>query len=212
MSYPTDGIVIHEISTGDQSAGNGGSGHFDGDISNTPTINFNPTNFAIGATVTSTAGDSISQWASWDAGGAEAHGGLGLGGFGFGGENEGGNGAGGGTWSPGTGGAANGANGTGAAGTGGLAAASAASNGDQYSSSGHDVSAVTANTGATQSNYVAADMHQTVMAGIGGNGGSGNAAHGGDVRIDPTSLETMSLNNVLNNAEHFSVDDFAHVA
>jgi len=57
------------------------------------------------------------------------------------------------------------------------------SNGDQTSSSGHDSSTVHANTMATQTNSLMADLHQEVMAGIGGNGGSGNAALGGNVDI-----------------------------
>ncbi len=57
------------------------------------------------------------------------------------------------------------------------------SNGDQTSSSGYDTSTVHANTTATQTNSLMADMHQEVMAGVGGNGGSGNAALGGNVDI-----------------------------
>jgi hypothetical protein len=34
---------------------------------------------------------------------------------------------------------------------------------------------------ANQTNLVLADMHQTALAGIGGNGGDGNSAEGGDV-------------------------------
>jgi len=59
----------------------------------------------------------------------------------------------------------------------------ASSNGDQSSSSGYDTSTVHANTTATQTNSLMADMHQEVMAGIGGNGGNGNAALGGNVDI-----------------------------
>ena len=55
------------------------------------------------------------------------------------------------------------------------------SNGDQSSKSGYDTSKVYADTTATQTNSLMADMHQEVMAGIGGNGGSGNAAMGGNV-------------------------------
>lgn len=64
---------------------------------------------------------------------------------------------------------------------GGTASAWANSNGDQSSSSGYDTSTVTANTTATQTNSLSADMHQEVMAGIGGNGGNDNAAMGGNV-------------------------------
>ncbi len=67
-----------------------------------------------------------------------------------------------------------------------------------------------ASTTAYQSNFLAADMHQSVAAGIGGDGGNGNYAVGGDVTYAPT-VEIANLNDVLNNAEHFGVDDFVHV-
>jgi hypothetical protein len=60
----------------------------------------------------------------------------------------------------------------------------ATSNGNQSSDSGHDTSTVHANTTASQSNSLMADMHQEVLAGVGGNGGDGNAALGGDVSFD----------------------------
>jgi hypothetical protein len=55
------------------------------------------------------------------------------------------------------------------------------SNGDQKSYSGYDTSKVYANTTADQTNKLWVDMHQEVMAGIGGNGGDNNAAMGGEV-------------------------------
>lgn len=65
----------------------------------------------------------------------------------------------------------------------------AKSNGDQSSKSGHDTSKVYADTKAYQTNDFLADQHQEVVAGIGGNGGNGNAALGGDVHFDfDTSL------------------------
>jgi hypothetical protein len=63
-----------------------------------------------------------------------------------------------------------------------------------------------ASTTADQSNMLIADQHQSVMAGVGGNGGNGNWAQGGNV-----SLETANLNGVLNNSEHFHANDFVHV-
>jgi hypothetical protein len=63
-----------------------------------------------------------------------------------------------------------------------------------------------ASTTAYQSNFLAVDAHQSVAAGIGGNGGNGNWAQGGNV-----SVETANLNDVLNNSEHFHVSDFVHV-
>ena len=65
----------------------------------------------------------------------------------------------------------------------GKAYANANSNGDQSSKSGHDTSKVYANTTADQTNKLWVDMHQEVMAGIGGNGGNDNAAMGGSVDI-----------------------------
>lgn len=65
----------------------------------------------------------------------------------------------------------------------------ATSNGDQESKSGHNTSKVDADTTAIQKNSLVADMHQEVLAGIGGDGGNGNAALGGDVHFDfDTSL------------------------
>jgi hypothetical protein len=57
------------------------------------------------------------------------------------------------------------------------------SNGDQSSWSGHDKSYVNADTTAYQSNWLAADQHQSVMAGVGGNGGNDNKAEGGDIHV-----------------------------
>jgi hypothetical protein len=63
------------------------------------------------------------------------------------------------------------------------------SNGDQYSESGHNTSKVYADTTAHQTNYLKADQHQEVVAGIGGDGGSDNLVLGGNVSFDfDTSL------------------------
>ena len=109
-------------------------------ISNQPTLNFDPSNTAIGASVHVNTGDHVDQKAYWDAGKASA-------------DAE--------KWSK--------------------AYADANSSGDQSSKSGHDTSKVYADTTATQTNSLMADLHQEVMAGIGGNGGNGNAAMGGNV-------------------------------
>ena len=169
-SFPSDTIAIKDISTGGNSAGNGGSGHNSGDIINQPSISFNPYNKADGADVHVNTGDQVHQKAYWDAGGANAQADL---------------------FAKAHGGTAN-------------------SNGDQSSWSGHDTSTVSADTTAYQSNFLAADMSQHVAAGIGGNGGNDNYAKGGDVHFDPT-IESANLNNVLNDSEHFHVDDFVHV-
>jgi hypothetical protein len=70
----------------------------------------------------------------------------------------------------------------------------------------HDTASVSGDTTSYQTNFLAVDAHQSVMAGIGGNGGNGNLAKGGDV-----SVETANLNDVLNHSEHFHVSDFVHV-
>ena len=169
-SFPSDTITFKDVSTGDNSAGNGGNGHNSGDISNSPTINFNPYNKAEGADVHVNTGDQVHQTADWEAGGANAQA----------------------NWfSTAHGGEAE-------------------SNGNQSSYSGHDTSNVTANTTAYQTNFLAADMSQHVAAGIGGNGGNDNYARGGDVDFRST-MESANLNNVLNDSEHFHVDDFVHV-
>jgi hypothetical protein len=86
----------------------------------------------------------------------------------------------------------------------------AESNGSQYSASGHNKSFVDATTTAYQSNFLAVDMDQNVAAGIGGDGGNGNRATGGDVKYTP-SIETANLNDVLNGTRFFHIDDFIDV-
>ena len=70
-SFPSDTIAL-KISTGHNSAGNGGDGYNYGNITNKPSIDFNPTNKADGADVKVNTGDHVEQKASWDAGGANA--------------------------------------------------------------------------------------------------------------------------------------------
>ena len=67
LPHITDTISFKSISTGGQSAGNGGDGSFKGSISNQPTIKFDPSNKASGAEVKVTTGDHVSQKAYWDA-------------------------------------------------------------------------------------------------------------------------------------------------
>jgi hypothetical protein len=138
----SDSIHLKSIDTGGNSAGDGGNGVFKGSVVNAPSLSFDPSNSASGASVSVNTGDHVQQKASWDADAnakaewfAKAHSG------------------------------------------------SANSNGDQSSESGYDTSKVHANTTATQTNSVEADLHQEVMAGIGGSGGDGNAALGGNVDI-----------------------------
>jgi hypothetical protein len=62
-----------KVSTGDQSAGNGGNGYNYGDITNKPTIYFDPYNKASGAEVKVNTGDHVSQKAYWNADGGDAN-------------------------------------------------------------------------------------------------------------------------------------------
>ena len=80
------------------------------------------------------------------------------------------------------------------------------SNGDQESDSGHNKADVTANTQAYQDNWLAANQSQTVMAGVGGDGGNYNKAEGGDIHFK-ASIESANLNDVLNDSKHFHIDD-----
>jgi hypothetical protein len=68
---PSDTIAL-KISTGNNSAGNGGDGYNYGDITNKASINFDPSNKAYGADVKVNTGDHVEQKAYWDAGGANA--------------------------------------------------------------------------------------------------------------------------------------------
>lgn len=69
--FPSDTIAL-KISTGYNSAGNGGDGVNKGDITSKPSIEFNPYNKADGADVYVKTGDKVHQDADWDAGGANA--------------------------------------------------------------------------------------------------------------------------------------------
>ena len=169
-SFPSDTITFKDVSTGGNSAGNGGDGYNSGNISNSPSINFNPYNKAEGADVHVNTGDKVYQKAYWDAGDANAKAD---------------------DYSKAHGGSTN-------------------SNGDQSSKSGHDTSNVDASTTASQTNILSADMSQHVAAGIGGDGGNGNTAKGGEIDFK-SNMESANLNNVLNDSEHFHVDDFVHV-
>jgi hypothetical protein len=166
-SFPSDSIVFKDISTGHNSAGNGGDGYNYGNITNNPSIDFQPYNKADGAEVHVNTGDHVDQKAYWDAGGANANAEKYAKAYG----------------------------------------GDAQSNGDQSSWSGHDTSNVSADTTAYQSNWLAADQHQSVMAGVGGAGGNNNEAEGGNVN---PNIDYANLDNVLNHSHDFSVDDFVH--
>src|SRR5215468_986726 len=65
--HVSDSIPFKSIDTGGNSAGNGGDGSFKGAIISKPTINFDPSNKAVGSDVTVKTGDNVYQKASWDA-------------------------------------------------------------------------------------------------------------------------------------------------
>jgi len=69
--FPSDSIAL-KVSTGGNSAGNGGTGYNEGNIISKPSVEFNPSNKAEGADVHVKNGDDTSQKADWDAGGANA--------------------------------------------------------------------------------------------------------------------------------------------
>ena len=189
--FPSDTITF-KVSTGENSAGNGGTGYNEGNITNKPSIEFNPSNKAEGADVHVKNGDDVSQKASWDAGGANAKAESGAAkskGMELHGHKKS---------------DAKAENDTKAEG------GTAKSNGDQDSDSGHNKSDVEANTTAYQENWFAAEQGQEVYAGIGGEGGDHNKAEGGDVHIK-ASIETAYLNDVLNDSHKFDIDDFVHV-
>ena len=183
--FPSDTISF-KVSTGDNSAGNGGNGYNKGDIISSPSIKFDPSNKAEGSDVHVKNGDDVSQKAYWDAGGAnaKAEGGAAKskGMDSYGGHKK------------------SDAKAESTKAEGGTAK----SNGDQYSDSGHNKSDVEANTKAYQDNWLVVEQGQKVYAGIGGDGGDHNKAEGGDVHIK-ASIETNYLNDVKFDAHDYPV-------
>jgi hypothetical protein len=184
--FGSDVIAFKEIDTGGNSAGNGGNGYNEGEITNKPKINFEPSNKAEGADVDARTGDYVKQKAYWDA---EANGGDASAKVKEAEEAED-------ILAKANGGEAE-------------------SNGDQESESGHNRSEVDANTTATQDNELRVDQSQMVAAGNGGDGGDDNIAAGGDVELTLVhSVETVdltSLEDVLNGAEDFEIEDFLSI-
>ena len=72
FSPPSDTIHFDKITTGNANAGNGGNGTNYGNITNDPTLKYEPVNTAYGSQVHVNTGDHVHQYASWDAGGANA--------------------------------------------------------------------------------------------------------------------------------------------
>lgn len=192
MAIPTMSDTIHldDAHAGNANAGNGGDGYNDGNINYNPTAYVANTQSVTGADVDVHNGDHVADWASWDAG--------------FGGN----------------GGGAEAANGflsnitnNGSGGSGG----DADSNGSLGSFSGGNVAAVHADTGATQNTSLLADQHATILAGMGGNGGNGNMAQGGDissavVHSDPTTTTETTTNSIADSFNFSHVDiDLSHL-
>jgi hypothetical protein len=174
----SDTINLSDLHAGNANAGNGGDGNNDGTINYYPETYVANTQTVTGADVDLHNGDHLWQTADWGAGTA-----------GHGGEAEAENGT-----------TSNITN-NGAGGAGG----SADSNGNQGASTGGDVAAVHADTGATQNTQLFADQHANILAGVGGNGGNGNMARGGDistalVHSDPIT-STASFDHSFNHSD-----------
>jgi hypothetical protein len=185
----SDTIHLSNPTAGDANAGNGGDGYNYGDIHYNPVAYVADTQVVAGASTEIHNGDHVWQMADWDAGNA-GDGGLAQahGGFLAAITNNGAGGAGG----------------------------DSTSNGSQGSSSGGDTAAGAADTTATQYTQLYADQHATILAGVGGNGGNGNYALGGDVSAALVHTDPSTVNTSVSNAlDHFSVDyghiDLSHI-
>jgi hypothetical protein len=171
----SDTINLSHSDAGDANAGNGGDGYNDGNIHFDPSAYVSNSQSVYGAETDLHNGDHVWQTAGWDAGGS------------------------------GSGGNASAHDGFLAAitnlGDGG-AGGDATSNGSQTNSSGGDIAAVSAATTAQQNTELLADQHATILAGVGGNGGDGNMALGGDISaaVVHSDPETTTVNNAL---DHF---------
>jgi hypothetical protein len=192
MAIPTVSDTIHldDPHAGNANAGNGGDGYNYGNIDYSPSAYVANTQSVYGADVDVHNGDHVADWATWDAGFA-----------GNGGEAEAENGFLSRITNNGDGGDGGNAN----------------SNGDLGSVSGGDVAAVHADTGATQNTTLLADQHATILAGMGGNGGDGNMARGGDissavVHSDPTTTTDTTTNTIADSFNFSHVDiDLSHL-
>ncbi len=177
----SDTIYLHNPDAGDANAGNGGDGINHGTIDYNPVAYIDPVQTVYGAETHLHNGDHVWQGADWDAGGG------GAGGFSQ---------------------AQNGFLASLTSGAGG-AGDKLTSNGDQGNTSGGDTATVNAATTATQYTQLMADQHATILAGVGGNGGNGNNALGGDISsaVVHTDPETTTVNNAL---DHF-INAFGHI-
>jgi hypothetical protein len=182
------------IATGDNSAGNGGDGHFSGALVHAPVAIFDPINIAVAGSH-GTADAHQSNTAEFHQGASQFAGGGGGGGNGnaaIGGEA---------SVFGGTGAPPHSIAGTGHASDHGLIGSDAVGSGQNQAGNGGDgyfygslvhtsfalydpiniaVAGYNSSAHADQSNNVEFDQSAFQMAGVGGNGGSGNAAIGGD--------------------------------
>jgi len=169
----TDTINLTDPTAGNANAGNGGDGYGNGDIHYDPSAYVSNYQYVSGAYTDLHNGDHVWQGADWDAGGG------------------------------GAGGAAQAQLGLLAVQTAfGGAGGSATSNGSQGSLSGGDTAAVAADTNATQYTQSFVDQHATILSGVGGNGGNGNVAQGGDITAALVHTDTIST-AVSNAFDHF---------
>ncbi|MGZ5875450.1 MAG: hypothetical protein ACXWKP_25465 [Bradyrhizobium sp.] len=187
------------IATGDNSAGNGGDGHFVGALVHAPVAIFDPVNIAVAGSH-GTADAHQSNTAQFFQGASQAAGGGGHGGDG--------NAAVGGGVSV-FGGGAPGHSMLGQASGHGWFGSDAIVTGDNHAGNGGDgyfygglvhtsfalydpiniaVAGYNSSAHADQTNNVTFDQSALQMAGIGGNGGSGNAAIGGNAAVHSSIL------------------------
>ncbi|MBB3452009.1 hypothetical protein FHT86_000265 [Rhizobium sp. BK313] len=175
MSIPqiNDTIKLNDSDAGNANAGNGGDGYGKGDIHYDPSAYIKNSQYVDGAHTDLHNGDHVWQKADWDAGGG------------------------------GAGGAAHAQNGLLAVQTAlGGAGGSGTSNGSQGSLSGGDTAAVAADTTATQYNPSYVIQSGTILSGVGGDGGNGNTAKGGDITAALVHMDTTTT-AVSNAFDHF---------
>src|SRR5712664_3717350 len=184
------------ISTGDNSAGNGGDGHFSGALVHAPVAVFDPINIAV-AGFHGTADAHQSNTVQFFQGASQAAGGGGHGG-------DGNAAIGGGVSLFGAGAPGHSILGAGHASDHGWIGSDVIVSGDNHAGNGGDgyfygslvhasfalydpiniaVAGYNSTAHADQSNNVEFDQSAFQMAGVGGNGGSGNAAIGGDTGV-----------------------------
>lgn len=183
----SDTIYLNNPDAGDANAGNGGNGYNHGNIDFNPVAYVDTTQKVYGADTDLHNGDHVWQSAGWDAGNA------------------------------GDGGFAQAKNGFLAAVTNsgdGGAGGDSHSNGSQGNSSGGDTAAVAAATTATQYTQLMASQNATILAGVGGNGGDGNMARGGDITsaLMHSDPETTTVNNAFDHfVNAFGDIDLSHI-